>query len=173
MHHELPEYVLKQHPKRVYTEVIAKGILMLILLYGVLYLLARTIRYPFDRQVQIAVILFLALLFITEMLLTLNRLRNTSYVIYTDKLEIHGKKLQIIDLADVHDITFSKNIFDRLFHTITVVLSPTIRLAGIEESNQLVFTLQKMIQVRKQEHIPHKLQSSRLAFSSPLRPLKQ
>ncbi len=172
MEKELPAYVLKQSLQRVFAQAIVKAILMLIALYYVIVLLFQMFAYQRTAALTFTVFMFLGLLFLTEMLLTLNKVRNTTYKVYSDKIEVETRKLVMVDLADVSMFSFKRNLFDRWFHTVTIILTPQVKLEALNDNNQFIFTLQKMIQRQKQEHVPHRKQSAQLTYAMA-KPAKQ
>lgn len=143
---ELPLYTLNLSLPRV---LIPKSI-SLIMLGGLLYfgvwlnLLILNIIIPGIYHVYIAV--FIVILVLLQAILNYLKYSNYKYLFFKDKIIYEGKTELIINYRDVQNLAFSKDFFDNIFNTGTIIMSPVHKIQYVANTNQMYFYVQKLLQ---------------------------
>lgn len=82
----------------------------------------------------------------------LNYLKFTSYryLFYKDRMIFQGKKDVVILYGEIQNLVFKRDFLDNLFNTGSIDLIPKHKMKYIENTNQVYFYVQKLIQYHQQ-----------------------
>jgi hypothetical protein len=143
-----PQYILKPEVKRaVVPQLILVTILSIVFFIGIVINL-KLLKYKTTPTLYILVALVLIALSALQILLTYGKVSRTEYMFYLDRI-IEEKTQKTIMLKDVADISSKTGFWDKRFGTGDIILDPGFRIEGVENSNQIFFYIQKLVQNAK------------------------
>lgn len=130
--------------------------LTLLFLGGFLYagvalnLIILNIQIPAEWHLYI--VLGIAVLIVLQGLLNYLTFSNFRYHFYYDKIIFVGKKEIVISYSQIQGLSADQDQFDKFFNTGSIFLSPVHKIMAIENTNQLYFYLQKLLESYKQNY---------------------
>lgn len=146
---EQPQYVLQPKSNReLIPQIFLMIFLGLLLFLGFIFnvkLLSLGLPSYF---IYLVAGLITGVILINLMLIYKNILKK-SYLFYPDRIEYVGKKPKRISFSQIIGISFKKNSMDRIFNTATIVLEPDFEIKDIENSEQVYFYIQRLVQYYK------------------------
>lgn len=98
------------------------------------------------------IILGIAVLVVLQGILNYMTFSSFRYHFYYDKIIFIGKKEVIISYSQIQGISVSQDQFDSFFNTGSIFLSPVHKMMAIENTNQIYFYMQKLLDSYKQNY---------------------
>ena len=149
---DFPEYVIRPNVTRVLIpQIIITSVLAVIFYLGIL-LNVTLLRIFIPGTINMLIISVLALLVVMQVLLSYLQASKTHYSIYKNRIQIEGPKQQYIMFSTIQSMKASKNIFDNMLNTGTLVIEPKIKITAIPNFDQNYQYLNQMIQFARAQY---------------------
>lgn len=152
-----PSYVTRPNIRRVIIPIALQTLLLCIIFFISFQLNVRLFvkyrvlaTYP-PSVVSFAVAGVLFLLFCIELLNTYRKYTVMVYDFYPDRIELYGKKPNIVQLAVVTDIRLKQNVFDTFFKTGTILIKPTFSIEHVAEPQEVLAYVQRLVDHTRQQ----------------------
>ena len=149
---DLPSYVIKPSiarvliPQFVITAVLGgvfyAGIALNVFLLGI----------SIPASINILISVTIALLVITQALLTYVQTSKVQYSVYANRIQIEGPNPIYVMFNSIQDIQTKKNVLDNIFSTGTIVAGPNVELVGIPNFDQTTAYIKQMLQYSRAQY---------------------
>ena len=123
-----------------------------ILLYLGVFINLIILNIKIPAEWHLYIILGILILIILQAILNYLTFSNFRYHFYYDKIIFVGKKEIIIPYSQIQGLSADQDTFDRFFNTGSIFLSPVHKMMAIQDTNQLYFYLQKLLDSYRQNY---------------------
>ena len=149
---DFPEYVIRPNVTRVLIpQIIITSVLAVVFYLGIL-LNINLLRIFIPPTINVLIISVLALLVAIQALLSYLQTSKTQYSVYKNRIQIEGPKQQYIMFNTVQGINTSKNVFDSMLNTGTLIIEPKIKIQAIPDFDRNFAYLNQMIQYARTQY---------------------
>ena len=149
---DFPEYVIKPNATRVIIPQILLTSVLAVIFYIGIALNVYLLRIRIPSSINTLIFAVLGLLVIIQALLSYLQTSKTQYLVYRNRIQIEGPKQQYIMFNTIQGIKISKNIFDRMLNTGTIIIEPKIKIQAIPNFDQNYVYLNQMMQFARTQY---------------------
>jgi len=143
---ELPQYSAKPSVSRIlFPQFFKLAALCLLFYFGVwvnFFLIGAD--FPFWITVLLAAVL--VVLFFAQLAITKSRANRYHYDFFSNRIEFYGDRLKSIMFSDIEEIKLSRNVFDSISGTGTVIIAKSFKISDVSNYLEIQNYLNQLIQ---------------------------
>jgi len=143
---ELPQYSVKPSVSRTLFPQFFKLAALWVAFYFGVWINFFLLQMDFPLWLTILLITILIILFFAQLAITKSKVDKYHYDFFSNRVEFYGEKLKSIMYSDIEEIKTSKNIFDSIFGTGTVILSKNFKITNVKNYIEIQNYLNQLIQ---------------------------
>jgi len=143
---ELPQYSVKPSVSRILFPQFFKLAALCALFYGGVWINFFLLRQNFPLWITMALVIILAILFVVQLQLTKAQANKYHYDFFSNRVEFYGDKLKSAMFSNVQEIKTSRNFFDSISGTGTIILSKDFRISNVSNYAEIQNYLNQLIQ---------------------------
>lgn|SRR3989338_7550580 len=143
---ETPQYTINPSAKAISLAQFFQVLLLCLFFYAGIFvnLSILNVKVPFWANILIALFLFFLLL--AQTMITVSRAKKYHYDFYEGRIEFYGKKLESVLYQEIETVKVSRNIFDLLSGTGTIILSRKFRIRYVGNYREIQEYINNIVQ---------------------------
>jgi len=142
---ELAQYSVKPNVGRIVFPQFFRLIFLCAVFYGGVWVNFFLLGRALPLWITAGLIAVLIILMIAQLLITKSRANRYHYDFFSNRIEFYGDKLKSILFSEVQQVKLSRNIFDNLSGTGTIILSKNFKISAVKNYSEIQNYLNQLI----------------------------